>query len=101
LARLLSTEARLEQLLRRAHDEAEALVTAARDAAQAREAALTAEVETLGRKLAATIGEERQRQERELAESGNAQVRRFDEVSAGEIEVLARYVVERVIGAEP
>jgi hypothetical protein len=101
LARLLSTEARLEEKLRRAREEAAGLVTAARDAAQAREAALAAELETLGRQLEVTIADERQRQERELAESARAQVQRFDQASPEEIEALARYVVERLIGAEP
>ena len=101
MARLLETEARLEEMLRRAREEAAALVTTAREAAAAREAALAAELDALSEQLEATIADERHRQERELVESARREALRFDQTSPEQIEALARYVVERVIGVEP
>lgn len=101
LARLLSTEARLEALIRNAREEAAGVVAGAREAAAAGEAALTADIEALGRALEATIAGERHRQQEALTESARREVLRFDDAGPDQIEALARYVVERVIGAEP
>lgn len=101
LARLLDTEARLEETLRRARDEGAGMIAAARAAAAARDAALTSDLEALGRTLETSIAEERRRQEATLAESARQDARAFDEAGPERIEALARYVVERVIGAEP
>jgi hypothetical protein len=100
LARLLSTEGRLEDTLRRAREEAAGLVAGAREAAAAREAALAADLAALGRGLETTIADERHRQEQELTESAQQEARAYDETGPDRIEALARYVVERVIGAE-
>jgi hypothetical protein len=101
LARLLDTEGRLEEALRSAREEAAALVARAREAAAAREAALTADIERLGRTLESSVAEEQHRQEHDLAEAARREARAFDETGPEQIETLARYVVERVIGAEP
>jgi vacuolar-type H+-ATPase subunit H len=101
LARLLSTEERLEATLRQAREEAVRLVTNARDAATTKEASLVADLEALVRSLETTIGDEQRRKAQELAESAQQEIRRFDESGSDRIEILARYVVDRVIGAEP
>lgn len=101
LARLLSTETRLEETLRHTGEEAAALVARALEGAAAREAALTADLEELGHELETSIAEERRRHEEELAESARQEARAFDEAGPERIEALARYVVERVIGAGP
>jgi hypothetical protein len=101
LARLLDTEARLEEALRHTREEAAGLVARAREAAAAREATLTADIERLGRELETSIAEERRRHEEELAESARREARVFDEAGPDRIQVLARFVVERVIGAGP
>lgn len=101
LARLLDTEARLEEMLRHAREEAAGLVAHARAAAAEREAALAADLEALGRTLEASIAEERHRHEEKLADSARREAQAFDEAGPDRIEALARYVVERVIGAEP
>lgn len=101
LARLLATEARLEETLHHAREEAAGMVASARATAEAREAALTTDLEALGRTLETSIAEERRRQEEELAESARQEARAFDEASPDRIEALARFVVERVIGAGP
>ena len=101
MARLLSTEARLEETLRHAREAAAALVASARDTAAAHEAALAAELEALGRGLETTIADEQHRQEEELTQSARQDSRRFDEAGSDQIEALAHYVVDRVIGAEP
>ena len=101
MARLLSTEARLEETLRHAREEAAGLVTSARDAAAAKEAALATDLEALRAGIETAIAAEQHRQEQELAEAARREARRFDETGPEQIETLARYVVERVIGAEP
>lgn len=77
------------------------MIAAARAAAAAREAALAADLDALGRTLETSIADERRRQEEELTRSAQQEARAFDEAGPDRIEALARYVVERVIGAEP
>jgi sugar phosphate isomerase/epimerase len=101
LAQLLEAEARLEEMLRRAREEAAGLLTSAREATAAREAALAAELDALSHQLEATIADERHRQEQDLVESARREALRFDQTGPEQIEALARYVVERVIGVEP
>lgn len=100
LTRLLETEARLEESLRHAREEATRLVTKARSAAQAREAALGAELDTAARRLETKIAAERQRAEREIADAARQEVARFEAVPVERIAALARRVVQRVIGGE-
>ena len=99
LTRLLSTEARLEQRLRDAQEEAAALVAGARERAAAREASLAAELEAEERRLDAAIAEDRRRREAEVAERAVSEARAFDAMGDDRIQALARFVVERVIGA--
>jgi hypothetical protein len=100
LTRLLETEARLEEALRRARDEAARLVTEARTLALAREEVLGAELDAAARRLEAEIATERDRAERDIAEAARQEVARFDGVAVERIAALARRVVERVIGGE-
>lgn len=97
LTSLLETEARLEELLRRAREEAASLLAEAQAAAQAREGALGAELEGAGRRLEAEIGAERARREQDIAAAARRDAERFDQVSAERVSDLARYVVDRVI----
>jgi hypothetical protein len=101
LARLLATERRLEEAVARAREEAAALVARAREDAAAREGAAVAEFAAASRRLEATITAEQRRREVELAAQQRAEVERFNAVSADRVDALARYVVARVIGAEP
>ncbi len=101
MARLLDTETRLEQTLGRARDEAARLVTEAREAARAREAALGAELEAAAQRLGAEIATERDRAAREIVEAARREAERFDGVTPERIGELARRVVERVIGGAP
>lgn len=101
LARLLDTETRLEQALQRARDEANRLVTEAREAARVRQAALGAELEAEAERLAAEIAGERDRTAQEIALAARRDTERFDAVPAGRIRDMARRVVERVIGGAP
>jgi hypothetical protein len=98
LTRLLETEARLEELLHRAREEAARLVAEAHAAAQAREAALGAELEEAARQLESAIAAERGRREQELAAAARRDVERFDQVSTQQIGELARHVVGRIVG---
>jgi len=99
LGRLLGTEARLEELLRRSREEAARLVAEARETARAREAALGEELEAAVRRLSEEIAAERQRCEQELVEEARREAERFDGVPADRIAELARGVVEQVIGS--
>jgi len=101
LARLLNTEARLDDVLRQARDEAAGLVASARDRAAAREAALAAALDALVGELETVIEAERRHQHEEIVESARQQARAFDEAGAAQIDALAHYVVDRVIGVEP
>ena len=101
LARLLKTEARLDEVLRRAQEESAALVAAARSKAADREASLAVEIETEGRRLEADIASERARRETEVADATRHGVQRFEAVTADDVEVFAKYVVDRVIGTPP
>lgn len=99
LDRLLGTEARLEELLRRAREEAARLVAEARETARAREAALGEELEAAARRLTGEIAAERQRREEQLATEAQGQAQWFDRVGAERIAELARGVVEQVVGS--
>jgi vacuolar-type H+-ATPase subunit H len=101
LARLLDTEARLEQVLQHARDEATRLVAEAREAARACEAALGAELEAAAQRLAAEIAGERDRAAVEITAAARRDTERLAAVTGERIRDLARRVVERVIGGTP
>ena len=101
LGRLLDAEARLEERLRTAAARAAAIVATAREASAARERALTAEVEEIGRRLEAEAAQERARRIREVEETGRHEVETFDALDGDRIAALARHVVARVIGEGP
>jgi hypothetical protein len=88
-------------MLHRAREESATLVANAREAAAARDAALTADLEALAHELETTIADERHRQEEALKEAAQKEALRFDETGPEQLEALAGYVVERVIGVEP
>ena len=97
----MSTEARLEEELHRAREEAAALLTATREAAAVREAALAADLEVEEQRLEREIAEERRRREAEILERTTRDGLAFDGVGSERIEALARWVVDQVIGAGP
>lgn len=100
LARLLDTESRLEELLRRAREEAARLVAEAHSAAQAREAALAAELDAAAQRLEAEIASERARAAQEIAAATRREAERFDRVTAERIGELAHFVLAAVIRGE-
>ena len=101
LARLLSTEARLEEMLARARAEAGVLVSAAREAAGARDRELAARMTDEVARVERDVTEEQSHRETALRNEAAAEAARFAALSPAQIEGLARYVVRRVIGAEP
>jgi hypothetical protein len=84
-----------------AQEEAAALVAGARERAAAREASLAAELAAEERRLDAAVAADRQRRETEVAERAAHETRGFDAIGDDRIQELARFVVERVIGAGP
>jgi vacuolar-type H+-ATPase subunit H len=99
LTRLLEAEARLEQMLQRARDEAARLVAEARTAARARDDALGAELEEAEQRLEAEMAAERDRRVEEIAEGARHEVERLEHVAPERIAELARYMVDRAIEA--
>lgn len=97
--RLLETEARLEDMVRRAREEAVRLESKAREAARAREEALGAELAATAHQLDAAIDAEQRRQEQEIAVEAQRRAEGFDQVAPERIEELARHIVGRVIGS--
>lgn len=98
MTRLLETEARLEEMLRQAREEAARLIAEAQQAARAREEALGAELAAAVQQLDATIEAERRRQEREIAADARRRAEGFDQVSPERVEELTRDIVGRIIG---
>lgn len=97
LARLLETEARLEESLGEARTEAARLVAEAQAAARAREAALDAELDAEGRRLEGEIGAQRDRAQRDIAAAAQREAERYDAVPPARIGELARRVVQRLL----
>lgn len=101
LARLLDTERRLEERLRQARAEAEALVVRAREDGAAREAALAAELAALERRLDEALEAERRQREAELAAAAERDAAAYAAVPAARLAAVARVLAERlVVGAE-
>lgn len=97
LDRLIATEQRLDEALRRAREEAAGLVQAAQAAARQREAELAAELEATAQRFATETAAERERREREVGEEAAAQVARYEAIPAGRITQAARDVVDRLV----
>lgn len=100
LSRLVETEARLETILASARVDGARRIAVAQDAAQARDAALAAELETAGRGLEAEIAAERARREAEITAAGRRDAERYDRVTAEGIAALARDVVRQLVRGE-
>lgn len=101
LNRLIATEQRLDEKLRRAHEEATRLVEEASAAARAREADAAAELEATGQRFAAETAAERERREREVREEAASRVKRYDGVPGERVDRAAQDVADRLVaGAE-
>lgn len=99
LGRLVETEQRLESRLKAAREEGERLVVAAREAAQAGEARLDAEVEDLHQRLQVDADAERRSRIGEIEQASQAEIAAFDGVDAATLAGLARHVVKGVVSA--
>lgn len=100
LDRLIATEQRLDQALRRAQEEAAGLVQAAQAAARQRDAELAAELEAMALRFSAETTAERERREREVREEALARVARYDAISDERIARAARDVVDWLVAGE-
>jgi vacuolar-type H+-ATPase subunit H len=98
LDRLIATEQRLDEKLRRAREEAARLVQEAQAAARAREAEVSAELEEAAQRSATETAAERERRVREVREEAVAKVKRFEDVSAARVSRAARDLVARLVG---
>ena len=98
LARLLSTEQRLEQLVVQARAEAARILADAQARAEARDTATRAELDRAVRDLTEGIATERAQRKSALEAALAGEAARFDAVTNERIAELARYVVRRVIG---
>ncbi|HSD31514.1 MAG TPA: hypothetical protein VLB49_06360 [Gemmatimonadales bacterium] len=100
LDRLIATEQRLDEKLRRAREESARLVQEAQAAARAREAEVAAELEAAAQRFAAETAAERERRVREVQAEAVAKVKRYEGVSAARVTQAARDVVARLVGGE-
>ena len=100
LARLLDTERRLGERLQAARAEAEALVAQARAAAEKREAALAAQLETDQRLMGERLERERRKREREIADAAQREVEAYERVSAERLKGIARALAPRLLDDE-
>jgi vacuolar-type H+-ATPase subunit H len=100
LDRLIATEQRLDEKIRRAREEAAHLVEEAQAAARAREAEVAAELAAATQRFATETAAERERRVQKVQEEAVARVRRFDGVSAANVSRAARDVVTRLVGGE-
>ena len=98
LERLIETEQRLDDLLRRAREQAATIVQEARDAMAQREAAVDAELAAAAGQAEATLAAERERVAVEIAAAARDQVARYDGVDEPRVQAAARLVVERLLG---
>jgi vacuolar-type H+-ATPase subunit H len=97
LNRLIATEERLDEALRRARDEAAQIVAAARTAGQHAESELACELKTAAERLTTEIAVERARREQEIREQTAAAVARYAAVSPERITAVARELVDRLV----
>ena len=97
-ARLLETERRLDERLRQARAEAEALVAAAQAEAARRETALAAELEGDALRLDAELAAEQRRREQEVADAARAEGEAYDGVAPARVTAIALGLAPRLIG---
>ena len=98
LPRLVETERRLDERLVAARAEATRIVVAAREAVQAREAGLQAELDEIERRLREAVDAEGAGRAREIEAAAERAVEAYDRVDEVRIGELARYVVAQVVG---
>jgi vacuolar-type H+-ATPase subunit H len=100
LARLLETERRLEERLRAARTEADALVAQAQQEAERQEAALAAELADGARRLDESLAAEGQRRAAEIAEAAVGEAQAYERVTAARLAEVARALAERFLVGE-
>jgi hypothetical protein len=97
LARLLDTERQLEERLRGARAEGEALVAQARAAAEQRESETVVQLRADEERLAQRLVAERQHREQEIHTAARAEAQRYDGVPAARIHEIAGRLAQRLV----
>lgn len=97
LERLIETERRNDDLMRRAAAEAAGVIRAARDAAAARVTAAVDELARVNAAQAVEIAAERLRRLAEIVEAGRADAARYTSVSDPDIVLTARALVDSIL----
>jgi len=100
LARLLETERRLEERLRAARAEAEALVAQAQQAAEQEDAALEAQLADAARLLDESLAAEGRRRTAEIADAADRKAQAYERVPPARLSAVARALAERFLLAE-
>lgn len=98
LTRLLETESQLETVLKEARKEAEALVAAARAAADLRVRQVELQLEGENREIGERIARDRDAEIAAVQTQAEEESKRLDALDDTQITTLARYVVELVVG---
>ena len=97
LERLIETERRNDDLMRRAAAEAVDVIRAAKEAAAARVAAAVDELARINAAEAVEIAAERLRRLAEIVEAGRADAARYTDVSDPDIVLTARALVDGIL----
>jgi vacuolar-type H+-ATPase subunit H len=100
LDRLIATEQRLDEALRRARGEAAQIVAAAQAAVQRGESELESELAAAADRLTAEIAGERARREQDVRGQAAAAVARYAAVSPERVSAVAREIVDRLVAGE-
>lgn len=100
LDRLIATEQRLDEALRRARDEAAQIVAAAQATVQRRASELDLELARGEQTLAAEIAMERARREQEVREQAAVAVARYAAVSPERTADLVHALVDRLVAGD-
>jgi vacuolar-type H+-ATPase subunit H len=97
LERLIETEQRNDALVRHAAAEAEAIVRAARDGAQRREADLAAELRQLVAANAAAITADGERRQTTIAATAREEAAGYRAVTDAQIAAVARVLIDDLV----
>lgn len=100
LARLLETERRLEERLRAARIEAEAVVARAQQSADQEKVAANAQMAEAARRLDERLAAEGRQRAAQIAADADAEVRTYEQVSPARLAAVARALAERFLVGE-
>ncbi len=100
LARLLETERRIEERLRAARAEVEALLARAQQDAERQEAVLESQLADATRRLDEDLAAEGRRRAAEIADAADREAQAYERVTPARLAAVARALAERFLVGE-